>query len=312
MKKRTDKRLLSSLDHIDNKFTERAAERIKTRQVGMTGGVSKKRLIKQITLIAACFLMLVAAIPLVTTLVNKLPDYYAPSASNDSTSEAEIPPEATLPEEYFNKVYFATPNGVFEYEGQFVYYVNDSEDQYYGNIVKYDPETDRVSSICLDASCSHTPGECILAVPGIEYWDINYMEVFGDWLIYNYTDIGGVSVEFGTTVRLYNMKTGEAQIALETITTDNITKYCKGYLVMDDKVYLNIGEISEEQCSVSVNREYIVSYDPKTQETVYMCEEPEGLGFIGISNKRFFFNKGVPQRRNSELPTYCGKRYLRI
>ena len=46
MNKKTDKRLLSSIDYIDDKFTERAAKRIKTRQVGMTGGVSKKRMVK--------------------------------------------------------------------------------------------------------------------------------------------------------------------------------------------------------------------------------------------------------------------------
>ena len=48
MSKKTDKRLLASLDYIDDKFTERAAKRIKTRPVGVTGGVSKKRMIKYV------------------------------------------------------------------------------------------------------------------------------------------------------------------------------------------------------------------------------------------------------------------------
>ena len=75
MNKKTDKRLLSSIDYIDDKFTERAAKRIKTRQVGMTGGVSKKRMVKYVALLAACMILLGAAIPIATSIFQASPRY---------------------------------------------------------------------------------------------------------------------------------------------------------------------------------------------------------------------------------------------
>ncbi len=297
MKKKSDKRLLSSLDYIDDKFTARAAKKIKTRQVGMTGGVSKKRMVKYVSLLAACMILLGAAIPIATGLINKLPHVIDPSASNGETTA----PEAEKPEEYFSDAYFGGVNNVYQYDGQFIYMIEESSNYWsYNRIVKYDPVTDKVSSVCLDPSCTHTPGNCPLTSPEVSGWNLNYMEVFDDWLIYDFSYSGADKVIMGTMVCLYNMKTGEAKTLAETTTTDGIYQYPVAYLIMDGKVYLSFMEREREYIDVIVRREYIVSYDLESEEIVYMCEEPEGMGFVGISNKRFFYMKGRDETWSSD------------
>ncbi len=290
MNKKTDKRLLASLDYIDEKFTDRAAKRIKTREVGVTGGISKKKTVKYLALIAACAILLGAAIPIATSLLNKLPEVIDPSASNDDTTAPETTPEPELPEEYFSDRYFMGVDNVCKYEGEFVYSIDIGN---YCNIVKYDPESNRVSYLCSDPKCTHTPGDCPLASPAGSGWSMNYIEVFGDWLVYDYSYSGANKVLLGKTVNLYNMKTGESKIAVETTTDGTFYKYVSSYVVMNGKVYLSLCEKKVEGSEFNILKEYIVSYDPETGESVYMCDKPEEMGFIGISNKRFFFMKGM-------------------
>ena len=62
---------------------------------------------------------------------------------------------------------------------------------------------------------------------------------------------------------------------------------------MNGKVYLSLCESKVEDKDFNVIKKYIASYDPETGESVYMCDKPEEMGLIGISNKRFFFMKGM-------------------
>lgn len=291
MNKKTDKRLLASLDYIDEKFTDRAAKRIKTREVGVTGGISKKKTVKYLALIAACAILLGAAIPIATSLLNKLPEVIDPSASNDDTTAPE------LPEEYFSDRYSIGVGNVYKYEGEFVYSIDIGN---YCNIVKYDPESNRVSYLCSDPKCTHTPGDCPLASPEGSRWSMNYIEVFGDWLVYDYSYSGADKVHLGMTVNLYNMKTGESKIAVETTTDGTFYKYVSSYVVMNGKVYLSLCEKKVEGREFNILKEYIVSYDPETGESVYMCDKPEDMGLLGISNKRFFFMMGMKETWSSD------------
>lgn len=297
MNKKTDRRLLASLNYIDNKFTERAAKRINARNIGMTGGVSKKRTVKYLALLAACVILLGAAIPIATSLIGKLPKIIEPSASNDDTTAPEtVPepaPESELPEEYFCTLYSSTSHGSCKYNGQFVYSVGIKDSRYYYNIVKYDPESNKVSYVCLDPKCSHTPEECPLASPEGSGWNMNYMEVFGDWLVYDYSYSGADKILLGTTVCLYNLKTGESRIVAETTNNDMIYKYVHSYFVMNRKVYLSLSERCFDIAQSDLSQEYIVSYDPETGESERLCDVPDGMFFIGISNKRFFFKIGI-------------------
>lgn len=293
MNKKTDKRLLSSIDYIDDKFTERAAKRIKTRQVGMTGGVSKKRMVKYVALLAACMILLGAAIPIATSLINRLPSgVIDPSASNAETTAPETPPAEEKPEEYFSDAYFAGVDNVYKYEGQFIYWekVTLGSDSYY-RVAKYDPATDKVSSVCLNSSCTHTYADCPVASPiGWEF----VMDVFDDWLIYRTTNtLSYGNGPNGSKLCLYNLNTGETRTILEKTQTGNIIKYAQGHLIFEGKVYVTVREIDISNPENKVEKQYITCYDPDTDENVYMLDEPEGLGFIGISNKKLFFSKGI-------------------
>lgn len=288
MNKKTDKRLLSSIDYIDDKFTDRAAQRIKTRPVGVSGGVSKKRMVKYVALLAACMILLGAAIPIATSILNKLPEILEPSASGEGSNL----PEIELPEEYFALSHSETE---CQYNGQFIYAAEFDNGTAYCNIVKYDPEKDKVSYVCRDSRCSHKPEECPLASSEGNGWSINHMEVFGDWLVYDYSYNGGDKILLGVTVRLYNLKTGESKIASEPTLYKYVSSY-NSYYVMGGKVYLSFCE-NETEIEDSyyygvhyfTGKEYIASYDPETDETVYICDIPADMALTGISNKRFFF-----------------------
>jgi hypothetical protein len=291
MNKNTDKRLLASLDYIDDKFTERAASRIKTRPIGVTGGVSKKIMVKYVALLAACMILLGAAIPIATSLINKLPEIIAPSASNEGTTAPETTPDAELPEEYFSDRYYGGVNNVCKYGDEFIYAVRIQNNASYCNLVKFDPESNKVAYLCADRKCKHTPEDCPLASPEGSGWNMNYIEVFGDWLIYDYSYSGADKVLLGMTVSLYNLKTGESKIASEP----TLYKHANSYYVMNGKVYLGISERKLEENFYTESKRYILSYDPETGESVYMCDIPDGVSFVGVSNKRFFFAKGMDE-----------------
>lgn len=296
MNKKTDKRLLSSLDYIDDKFIERAGKRIKERPVGVSGGVSKKRMVKYVALLAACMILLGAAIPVATNLLKNIPgNVIDPSASNESTTAPETPPEEEKPEEYFDDCWSMQIDKTFAYNGCFIYTIEETPEYY--RVVKYDPVTDEVSSACLSDSCSHTYADCPLASP--IGWDF-IMNVFGDWIIYETSSMGSTGASASAKICLYNMKTGEYRIISERTENNNIIKNPVNYIVFDEKVYLYFSErdISDPQ-NIAI-KHHIERYDPQTDELVYMCEEPEGMGFIGVSNKRFFYTKSFKETWSSD------------
>ena len=292
MNKKTDKRLLSSIDYIDDKFTERAAKRIKERPVGVSGGISKKRMVKYVALLAACMILLGAAIPVATNLLKNIPgNVIEPSASNpENTSAVE-----TKPEEYFDDCWSMQVDNTFAYNGCFIYTVE--EDPGYYRVVKYDPVTNEVSSACLSESCSHTYADCALASPIGWSFTIN---AFGDWIIYETSATENSGISSASKTCLYNMKTGEFRIISEMTTSDNIIKYSDAYVVFEEKVYLYFIERDISDPQNIVRKHYIERYDPETDVFVYMCEEPEGMGFIGVSNKRFFYTKSFKETWSSD------------
>lgn len=277
MKKKTrleDKRLLGAIEHIDDRFIDEAAEKIKARPAGAAGGVSKKKVIKQVVILAACLLLLSAAIPIATTLINNLPDIANPANGSDESSAVETPDpvEPEFPEEYFTTGKIVTAGSAgqgLEYNGYWIYaeHVGDTY-----RIAKYDPAANTASSVCLDSSCSHSSNVCAVCSPVGS--SLNYMDVSDDWLIYDFSGISGV--------RLYNMKTGEAKAAFE----ETETKKLSAYHVIDGRVYMSIYELDSQG---DRTREYISNYDLASGESAYMFDEPEGMSMMGVSNKRIFF-----------------------
>lgn len=283
----TDKRLLGAIDHIDDRFVDEAANKIKERPAGAyAGGMNKKKVFKQIALLAACLLMLGAAIPLATNLIGRLPDMLAGAG----TSEAETTqtPESVLTDEYFTSgrvSYISSAWSGIEYEGAWIY-VDRSGSA--ARILKYDPETRETSSVCMDVKCSHSYKDCKLCTP--VSWDINFIETVGDWLLYESDSSGLVTnSNGGHTISLYNMKTGESRVISEKTQEGNLVRYSDCFYVMDGKVYMVVNEFDVTDPQNKVQTEYIYSYDPATDETVYMFEKPKDMGFIGMTNKHFIF-----------------------
>ncbi|MBR4062238.1 MAG: leucine-rich repeat domain-containing protein, partial [Clostridia bacterium] len=105
-------RLIEALEYIDVRFIEEAAEKIKTRPTGQAfyGKPSRSKALRQFLALAACVLLLSAAIPAITYLANHLPDIVAFFIGDETTgtdpelTHPETPPTETsrAPETTFN------------------------------------------------------------------------------------------------------------------------------------------------------------------------------------------------------------------
>ena len=90
-------RLIEALEYIDIRFIEEAAEKIKPRPTGQAfyGKPSRSKALRQFLALAACVLLLSAAIPAITYLANHLPDIVAFFIGDETTG---TDPELTHPE----------------------------------------------------------------------------------------------------------------------------------------------------------------------------------------------------------------------
>jgi len=90
-------RLIEALEYIDVRFIEEAAEKIKPRPTGQAfyGKPSRSKAMRQFLALAACVLLLSAAIPAITYLANHLPDIVAFFTGDETTG---TDPELTHPE----------------------------------------------------------------------------------------------------------------------------------------------------------------------------------------------------------------------
>lgn len=90
-------RLIEALEYIDVRFIEEAAEKIKPRPTGQAfyGKPSRSKALRQFLALAACVLLLSAAIPAITYLANHLPDIVAFFIGDETTG---TDPELTHPE----------------------------------------------------------------------------------------------------------------------------------------------------------------------------------------------------------------------
>lgn len=331
MKNKNDKRLISAFEHIDDKFIESAAKRIKPRIEGVSErGANKSKIIKQVALLAACLVLLGAAVPLAGRLVNYIPELFNPAGTaNESnvleTNENDPPVIDDLPEEYFTAGdgFLSYPSyylGV-EYDGCWIHKSRAYKDfegglyDYFGYLYKYDPVTKKSTSICIKPSCKHTDESCPVFVPA--GWNIDSITVFDDWCLYQCTK--AVAIEFNdeTQVRLYNMKTGEARVIAEKSQADSPHPTPKDAFALDGKVYLSVSDVSWDAGQNSrQTRNYIVCYDPATDTADRLCDIPAKMYLVGMTNKRFFFSEDpfIEIHYESEIWTsdYSGENYRKM
>lgn len=286
MKKDQNKRLLGAMDYVDDKLINRAAEKIKERPVGAPAEKpSKMKALKQVALLAACLLLLGAAVPLAVRLVNYIPNVLNPAGTGEGSesnslesNETEPPVIDATPEEYFTNGWLYYQSDSFEYEGK---WVHSTELPRTGVIViaSYDPVTKTTKSICLDSACDHVTADCPVCTAG---WDFRYMHIMDDWCVYQ---LDGKE-KYSTEVRMYNMKTGEYRVIFEDTKNGSAITYAVIAFVMDGKVYFDMKDI-DDAAGTSIN--YISCYDPETDKTERMLDVPENMSMINMSNKRIFF-----------------------
>ncbi len=90
-------KLIEALEFIDVRYIEEAGAKIKERPTGQVfyGKPNRRKALRQVLALAACVLLLSAAIPAITYLANHLPDIVA-FFTGDQTTETD--PELTYPE----------------------------------------------------------------------------------------------------------------------------------------------------------------------------------------------------------------------
>lgn len=164
-------------------------------------------------------------------------------------------------------------------------------------IVKANAHTGQVSSICLDPSCTHSPGSgCISVAPDNASLAL-VQNIVGDWLTFSYscrTEEYGID----NLSYIYNLKTGELLTVFEQELGDTImTKWqsrCSVgnqlYGVKNVLDYTNTGYIPGENSASDfkpTTKSYLCVYDFDTRQMSELFEIPANYRITEITNKRF-------------------------
>ncbi len=288
-----DSRPLEMLDYLDEAYVAEVVDNLNLQNEPgkpLPKKVVVLRSIRTAAVLVACAVLLGAAVPLVGRLVGMIPDILNPAGTVGESNtleetETEPPVVEDLPEEYFtyDGSLFCGGTRSFgaEYEGKWIH----SSTVLATNIkflAAYDPADGTTKSICVDPNCPSAGETCPVGIIG---WKFTNIQVLDDWCLYRLEGGSKYDVE----VRMYNMKTGESRSILEDVENGNIVTYPIWCVEMNGKVYFILCEV--DKSTTKSRREYISCYDPKTGTIEYLCDEPENLTTIGISNKRIFYTE---------------------
>lgn len=166
-------------------------------------------------------------------------------------------------------------------------------------LVKYNPETGEVSSLCLDPVCNHSPGsECIMLAP--ENSLVSLQLLVGNWLTFSYgvkdDDFGNLQIAYA-----YNLKTGETIDIFkydlkELVATTYTGRYVFGnklYTTMNKLDYTNTGFKPGGDLPLSEfdpeTRSYLYVLDFDTQKETELFEVPANYVLMAVTNRRYFF-----------------------
>ena len=291
-----DSRQLEMLDYLDEAYVAEVVDNLNLQNEPgkpLPPKVVVLRSIRTAAVLVACAVLLGAAVPLVGRFVGLIPDILNPAGTVGESStleetETEPPVDEDLPEEYFtDAILFCgdlTISFGAEYEGKWIH----SSTVLASNVkflAAYDPADGTTKSICVDhPNCTASGEACPVCTIG---WKFTHIQVLDDWCLYRLEGGSKYDVE----IRMYNMKTGESRSILEDVENGNIVTYPLWCVEMNGKVYFILWEV--DKSTTKSRREYISCYDPKTGTIEYLCEEPENLTTIGISNKRIFYTEKI-------------------
>ena len=285
-----DSRPLEMLDYLDEAYVAEVVDNLDLKNEPgkpLPKKVVVLRSIRTAAVLVACAVLLGAAVPLVGRLVGMIPDILNPAGTVGESStleetETEPPVVDKVPEEYFTNgwlFYGGSVGSGAEYDGKWIH-VADIIATNIRVLAAYDPETGTTKSICVHHPNCFASGEhCPVIIP--IGWNINFIEILGDWCMYQINGNG----KYESEIRFYNMKTGEARV-IEGTESGNVITYPSTAYPMDGKAYLNMWDIDNAS---GTRRDYVSCYDPETDKTEYLCDEPEDMHMVGLSNKRIFF-----------------------
>ncbi len=288
-----DSRPLEMLDYLDEAYVAEVVDNLNLQNEPgkpLPKKVVVLRSIRTAAALVACALLLGAAVPLVGRLVGMIPDILNPAGTvgeSNTLEETEPPVVEKMPEEYFTNgwlFYGGSTGSGAEYDGKWIH-VADVPASNIKVLAAYDPATGTTKSICVDPNCPSSGEHCPAIVP--IGWNISFIEILGDWCMYQINGNG----KYDSEIHFYNMKTGEARV-IEGSESGNIITYPSTAYPMDGKAYLNMWDIDNAS---GTRRDYVSCYDPETDTTEYLCDEPEDMHMLGLSNKRLFF----AEKRNS-------------
>lgn len=293
-----DSRPLEMLDYLDEAYVAEVVDNLYLKNEPgkpLPKKVVVLRSIRTAAVLVACAVLLGAAVPLVGRLVGLIPDIFNPAGTVGESStleETEPPVDEDLPEEYFSDAILFCGGGISfgaEYEGKWIH----SSTVLASNVkflAAYDPADGTTKSICVDhPNCTASGEACPVCTIG---WKFTNIQVLDDWCLYRLEGGSKYDVE----IRMYNMKTGESRSILEDVENGNIVTYPIWFVEMNGKVYFILWEV--DKSTTKSRREYISCYDPKTGTIEYLCDEPENLTTIGISNKRIFYTEKISVRND--------------
>ena len=231
------------------------------------------------------------------------------------TTEPEITIEPS--DEYFTKGEIISGAAALlgvDYKGQWIYveqakflYQKDNPDTPFDDtryremerLVKYNPVTKTVSSLCLDPNCMHSSEDCLFCAP--HTWLVSYFEILGDWIMYTFSDYFGDRTEVDLSrTYLYNLQTGEMRQLHSNSKEGNLLRRTTTNYVMNGLIYSTILELDysgeEEHKALNLpgdfvpeTHQYIEVYDPVQNKTERLFEIPADEQLTGITNKRFIF-----------------------
>lgn len=261
--------------------------------------------------------MIIMIIAFLLALPSCSPVYeHMPETKEGEHAGSEI--EKPLFDEYFTNgevSFIASYNSGIAYQGQWVYVeklkycvkeddprtpYDDSMWSQMQRIVKYNPVTRTVSSLCKVPDCMHSTEECLFCAPNT--WMVSKIEIFGDWLLYSFTDyfLPDPLEEDVSRTYLYNLKTGEIrQLSKQTVDKYIVTMLSQARF-MNGKIYsvwsmLDYTEKEEYEAAgneddfVPPTRRFVRVYDPETEKTEQLFEIPEDMDLVSMTNKRFIF-----------------------
>lgn len=173
-------------------------------------------------------------------------------------------------------------------------------------LVKYNPYTGEISSLCLNPTCNHSPGsDCLMIVSEVRgtaaiQTYLNSYTVYDDWLIlvmgHHHPDYGLLKY-----TEFYNLKTGESKSEFTPEVGDFVMNIWDGGSYYDGKLYKikktldysTTGYIPGGDVSASKFTPDTVftlcEFDLKTHKLKELFEVPNYYGLQTISNKRFYF-----------------------